>query len=906
MLNLRQDGGQRGQEARSGANSAAIQKSKKLLRALSELTHRIDEATGKCSKVEDLFSPALVSLRLKLRECSGASIKSDEYISGALDISWRKASYEVLHVAKRLRKSQNWQNSEIAYVKSHLIQSFGFYQYLVLSLQAGLDFDHETAYGYVLEGQSSQVKKKQQSWKEKVIFKCLMYMGDLTRYQLEFVSVAEGQNLAKIAKKYYLEALSVDQNQGQPFNQLAALSGSQCHGIIAVYYYLRCLTSEQKFEGAEGNLKKILDKASNSKNSSNENINKQMIVSMMALFQNLLYEDSTKNLSNLCRRGLEQVINSLYQENQSLSSQASTHLILSLLLVKEKSSSNNKIASLEAAAPAARAPQSKKEVKVAMINAFLLAWLTHLTTKILADLHSNLFGPDAVMEIFEATPSPDELIVDKKDELQKDPETDKTNGHTENNKKFKRVGNLRRRRRLDSENDSENDSEDDADSSEFVNGDFEDSDSDLEKDPNAGSSDEDDKNDDFIEDSDDYSTDDDDIVIEDSKDIITVKQMMKLFANHPMLESFQLCCQWLMTSKQIIQEAGENSHVLWHRLTMLLNTLSPDNEKYEKLDADLEKIRQNDLEKLKIDDQKMAFSEDKIARGMRIFEQRQKKLDFETAIQYQFDQIALARLQQTEELKLWLCKLPQTGFKLTQAKKLEFNPNLNNGKVNEFSSRENSPAQQSDKATAQLMENMAQLWLQQEVKDLEGHETKGKYSPYLVVDHMAMINHMFAIKDIVASKKFAVIVPNAVVQQLDAMKKLDGRARNAIRWLEKQFQHGNRWLRGQKPHESKSLDNVVYPRRGEKDSWHFFMILECCNHFLDQGASTAQSSATASATTSTRPMAVTLITANGHEDSDLMQVPKSKGINVETVEELLKKCNIPKKRGGKKKQKENG
>ena len=72
---------------------------------------------------------------------------------------------------------------------------------------------------------------------------------------------------------------------------------------------------------------------------------------------------------------------------------------------------------------------------------------------------------------------------------------------------------------------------------------------------------------------------------------------------------------------------------------MLLNTLSPDNEKYEKLDADLEKIRQNDLEKLKIDDQKMAFSEDKIARGMRIFEQRQKKLDFETAIQYQFDQI---------------------------------------------------------------------------------------------------------------------------------------------------------------------------------------------------------------------------------------------------------------------------
>ena len=73
---------------------------------------------------------------------------------------------------------------------------------------------------------------------------------------------------------------------------------------------------------------------------------------------------------------------------------------------------------------------------------------------------------------------------------------------------------------------------------------------------------------DLIEDSDfDYSDDDeDDIIIEDSNDIITVKQMMKLFANHPMLQSFQLCCHWLMSSKNIVQEVGQNSNVLWHRV----------------------------------------------------------------------------------------------------------------------------------------------------------------------------------------------------------------------------------------------------------------------------------------------------------------------------------------------------
>ena len=93
------------------------------------------------------------------------------------------------------------------------------------------------------------------------------------------------------------------------------------------------------------------------------------------------------------------------------------------------------------------------------------------------------------------------------------------------------------------------------------------------------------------------------------------------------------------------------------------------------------------------------------------------------------------------------------------------------------------------------------------------------------------------------------------------------------------FLLGNRWLRGQKPHESKSLDDVVYPRRSEKDSWHFFKILECCNHFLGQGGGGGAGVGGGVDATSTRPMAVTLITANGQEESDLMQVPKSKGNN---------------------------
>ena len=69
-----------------------------------------------------------------------------------------------------------------------------------------------------------------------------------------------------------------------------------------------------------------------------------------------------------------------------------------------------------------------------------------------------------------------------------------------------------------------------------------------------------------------------------------------------------------------------------------------------------------------------------------------------------------------------------------------------------------------------MMENMAQLWLQQEVQDLEGKGSTNSrgtfrgfahYSPYIVVDHYALAAHFHLVKEVVASKKFAVIIPTA-------------------------------------------------------------------------------------------------------------------------------------------------
>ena len=103
-------------------------------------------------------------------------------------------------------------------------------------------------------------------------------------------------------------------------------------------------------------------------------------------------------------------------------------------------------------------------------------------------------------------------------------------------------------------------------------------------------------------------------------------------------------------------------------------------------------------------------------------------------------------MRQLENLKLWLADLPQSGLRINpKTQELEFS-----------TEKESVPS----KEKAALMENMAQLWLQQEVKDLERLESFGYSSTYIIVDHLAMIHHMFAVKDIVACKRFAVIVPS--------------------------------------------------------------------------------------------------------------------------------------------------
>jgi protein SMG5 len=144
----------------------------------------------------------------------------------------------------------------------------------------------------------------------------------------------------------------------------------------------------------------------------------------------------------------------------------------------------------------------------------------------------------------------------------------------------------------------------------------------------------------------------------------------------------------------------------------------------------------------------------------------------------------------------------------------------------------------------QLMKDMAQLRLQAEVSQLEGSlqsqdaASHASLPPYLVIDAPSVCDHLALIKQLAASSRFIVIVPLAVVDHLDILKKDNAGAREAIRWLEAECRKGNRYIRAQKPHEglvvSQQLQKTL---KRDKDALRFLQILDCCKYLAQQSPS---------------------------------------------------------------------
>ncbi|KAH8393740.1 hypothetical protein KR200_010432 [Drosophila serrata] len=144
--------------------------------------------------------------------------------------------------------------------------------------------------------------------------------------------------------------------------------------------------------------------------------------------------------------------------------------------------------------------------------------------------------------------------------------------------------------------------------------------------------------------------------------------------------------------------------------------------------------------------------------------------------------------------------------------------------------------EERSEAMSKKCELMGKLWLQNEVETLEEELRDSPahvvMSPFVVVDSKALTEYNGIVKSLVRTKKCIVLIPNAVLNELDDLKKRSENVRHVIRWLEQEFKHGNRHLRAQRDNESQPLSLLKISRKMDREASAFLQIAQFCNHLV--------------------------------------------------------------------------
>ncbi|XP_074651204.1 nonsense-mediated mRNA decay factor SMG5-like [Tubulanus polymorphus] len=258
-----------------GKNSdgkSELDKAKRLYRAVLDCIRRLDEILKTKKAYRDVFLSESIGLRNRLKDYCEQLMFYDptEYGRRAEELLWRKVFYDIIQLLKNHRKSVQQKSSlEIAF-RTHLAAATGYYHHLLLRIQSEFGLNLNILdFHYLSEPPSHLINRKGMTqmkridvdtqvldWARKACHRCLIYLGDIARYQQDF----DGVRSRILAQRYYKQALILYPSLGMPQNQLGTLAGNSHYSCSAAYFYYRCLMCEQSFEGAEGNLKRLFEK----------------------------------------------------------------------------------------------------------------------------------------------------------------------------------------------------------------------------------------------------------------------------------------------------------------------------------------------------------------------------------------------------------------------------------------------------------------------------------------------------------------------------------------------------------------------------------------------------------------------------------------------------------------------
>ncbi|XP_072051358.1 nonsense-mediated mRNA decay factor SMG5-like [Amphiura filiformis] len=378
---------------------------------------------------------------------------------------------------------------------------------------------------------------------------------------------------------------------------------------------------------------------------------------------------------------------------------------------------------------------------------------------------------------------------------------------------------------------------------------------------------------------------------------IKLEALLQVLTNEGLLQVVKLVTDWLRGNSDVITTTAQSSQMLWSRMAVLLNFLPQETHivKEEVCSNNrVEDIITSAIQKDPDWKQTLLLSEDIAVWKMPSLRDAHEKMTFDPNQEMDVS-------QQDETLLRIVC-LRQFGHFLTQVKGLSFQYDADRHLYLSVSSiKDDNVGQGGDDRSQQveeqlkmaeeetrrnqLMRDMAQLRLQSEVWQLEGSiEPTGEvsFSPYLVPDTGVLTSHLSLIRQLASSTRFIIIIPQTVIAGLDFSKKQLSKAREAIKYLEREFQKGNRYLRAQKENEILALENRTKPPRGEDKAIRtFYSLLECCRYFSQQ-SSDCEASGMATILTDYKPGQLL------SEPLDMaIQVARSIGVQVEYAPEFV-------------------
>lgn len=887
---------------------------KKLYRYVSDVARRIGDMISACQSIDDLFSTHLEIQRQKLRDNAEKLLFLDpiNYGKKSLELLWRKVYYDTVTAAKKFRETDNDNDS---YLFTHIVCGIGNFHHFIARLETEMKLQFKQLdYTHILKDEefhehTQTILDEEIQFSRSALHLCLIYLGDLCRYQVELYHNFD----PSIAARYYFQAAHVDMTSGMPYNQLGNLYLDKNYNLDSVCYYIQCLSCTVPFDGAMGNLTKIVEKNGQCLDPNNhpetvtqsEHI-QNTITDFLSLIEIWYLGKTDTNIPQRCSAIAQELkvamdfvktplpdIEKNYNEYlQAIEEEDSNPSCLSGNLV-------HKIV-LICLFTIAKVSETD-EVKAFACKAFTLALLSQLLQKLLKQLQSfglknpaskykpkhrqRLQYPEtehtftlpqqtqketSVLEA--ATENGIKTIkvgnkITSKENLPEDNNEGAQNGDIKTNSK-KTLSKRRRRRRLASSGSSDatdNESESDTDTFESCSDDYS-SESISQSDDIVQSEDscyEASEPEDEIEQEniDIKETDinhvdkeklpngdlnseiaNDDVLNLNNNNVLDVQGLQNFLLGDNFLPSIKLLQDWALNEKDLILSCGDSGDSLFQCVVDLLNILNyyfkPKSN--EGKGCHILEYTKSLAKKFKLEFKIIPLPEDINLRGTNICKFDKDAAEWQLLDKYQlslYDENVI-RILNFVDFGHHITKIiPHIKYnrslKVFYLKKI-LPPKLNT-KINHKKSREwhNSKKIHTEQNEGGLLRRLGKLWLASQVRELE--RTGQTPAPALLILDTASLNkHLRKVKQLLRTRNFVLLIPSVVLQELDILKREESSARDAIRWLEVQLRSGSRFLRAQRPGQSRPLPLLKYPRKAPPHIHNFVQILEFCNHLITE------------------------------------------------------------------------